>query len=287
MRFVQINLAHASLLSFIFVVCPLAGVAGSPRTNIRAPEKPQPEAARTVFSQEAASGLAAYNQGDFEAAVKSLKQATQKRQDDATAWHFFALAYNQLGKQKEARKAMEKAVVLRLFRLTPGGLGKKVKPWDELSKEEKAERRREIAGRYREALTGVESYLQLNPPAANFWRQQHEALSLHVKSEETPEAEREVFQGNDEGIVKAKIQYRPEPMYTETARGNGTSGSVILRGLLGADGKVKQIIALLMLPDGLTEKAIEAMRKIKFTPATKDGRTVSQWVTVEYNFYVY
>lgn len=73
----------------------------------------------------------------------------------------------------------------------------------------------------------------------------------------------------------------------EAARSKGISGSVILRGLLAADGKVKQIIALLMLPDGLTEKAMEAMRQIKFTPATKDGRPVSVWVTVEYGFQVY
>lgn len=287
MRFVQINLAPTALRSFIFGVCLLSAAVGSTPAHVCAQEKPQRAGARTVFSQEAARGLEFYDRGDFEAAVNSLKQATQLRRDDATAWHFLALAYNQLGKQKDARKAMERAVVLRLFRLTPGGSGKTVKPWDELSKEEKAERRREIAGRYREALAAVESYLQLNPTAANFWRQQHEALSLHVKNEDAPEAEKEVFQANDEGIVKAKIQYRPEPVYTETARRNGIQGSVMLRGLLGADGKVKQIIALLMLPDGLTEKSIEAMRKMKFTPATKDGRPVPQWVTIEFNFNVY
>ena len=87
--------------------------------------------------------------------------------------------------------------------------------------------------------------------------------------------------------MKANVLYKPEPLYTDTARNKGVSGSVILRGLLGSDGKVKQIIALLTLPDGLTEKAMEAMRKMKFTPATKDGRPVSQWVTVEYGFRVY
>jgi outer membrane biosynthesis protein TonB len=41
------------------------------------------------------------------------------------------------------------------------------------------------------------------------------------------------------------------------------------------------------LPDGLTEKAIEAARRISFTPAEKDGRKVSQYVTIEYNFNIY
>jgi hypothetical protein len=41
------------------------------------------------------------------------------------------------------------------------------------------------------------------------------------------------------------------------------------------------------LPDGLTERAISAAKQIRFTPAEKDGRTVSQYVTLEYNFNIY
>ena len=33
--------------------------------------------------------------------------------------------------------------------------------------------------------------------------------------------------------------------------------------------------------------ALNAARGIKFKPATKDGRPVSQFVTIEYNFYIY
>ncbi|MBA3323229.1 MAG: energy transducer TonB, partial [Pyrinomonadaceae bacterium] len=39
--------------------------------------------------------------------------------------------------------------------------------------------------------------------------------------------------------------------------------------------------------DGLTEKAIEAARRITFTPAEKDGRPVSQYITLVYNFNIY
>jgi TonB family protein len=286
MRFCPTNLAARSLIfSFIIGVCLLLSAGTHP--GARAQEGPRREGTRRVFTQEAARGIESYDKGDFKAAVESLKQATQKRKDDATSWQFLGLAYKQLGKQKDARKAMQRAVLLRLFRLTPGAFGQTLKPWDELSKEEKAERRREVSERYKEALATVESYLQLDPQPADFWRQQYEALNFHVKSEETLEAGKEVFQGNDETIVKAKILRKPEPLYTETARGNKVSGTVILRGLLASDGKVKQIIALLMLPDGLTEKSIEAMRKMQFTPATRDGRPISQWVTIEYNFHVY
>ena len=40
-------------------------------------------------------------------------------------------------------------------------------------------------------------------------------------------------------------------------------------------------------PDGLTEVAIAAARKIKFVPAMKDGKSVSTFVQLEYNFDLY
>lgn len=67
----------------------------------------------------------------------------------------------------------------------------------------------------------------------------------------------------------------------------GPRGVVRLRAVLSANGQVTNITVLQGLPDGLTEKAIEAARQIKFRPAQKDGRVVSQWVTLEYNFRLY
>jgi hypothetical protein len=50
---------------------------------------------------------------------------------------------------------------------------------------------------------------------------------------------------------------------------------------------VKYIIVLSGLPGGLTERAVEAARRIKFFPATKDGRPVSMFIQLEYNFNLY
>jgi outer membrane biosynthesis protein TonB len=41
------------------------------------------------------------------------------------------------------------------------------------------------------------------------------------------------------------------------------------------------------LPYGLTEQAIAAARKLKFVPAMKDGKNVSMWIQLEYNFNLY
>ena len=86
---------------------------------------------------------------------------------------------------------------------------------------------------------------------------------------------------------KAQITSRPEPLYTEEARKNQITGSVSLRMVLNANGSVSNIAPLSRLPDGLTEKAIAAARQIKFSPAEKDGRKVSQYVTIQYNFNIY
>ncbi|MCA1557848.1 MAG: energy transducer TonB [Acidobacteria bacterium] len=86
---------------------------------------------------------------------------------------------------------------------------------------------------------------------------------------------------------KARILSRPEPQYTEAARRNQVTGTVILRAIFSANGSVTSIKAVKGLPDGLTEKAIAAARQIRFVPAQKDGRAVSQYIQIEYNFNLY
>jgi protein TonB len=86
---------------------------------------------------------------------------------------------------------------------------------------------------------------------------------------------------------KARILSRPEPQYTEEARRNQVTGTVVLRAVFSASGAVTNIKAVKGLPDGLTEKAIAAARQIKFVPAQKEGRNVSQYIQIEYNFNLY
>lgn len=86
---------------------------------------------------------------------------------------------------------------------------------------------------------------------------------------------------------KAFIVTKPQPGYTEEARKNQISGTVTLRAVLSSSGVVTSIRPVSVLPYGLTEKAIAAARNLRFIPAVKDGRFVSQHVTIEYNFNIY
>ncbi|HJQ32025.1 MAG TPA: energy transducer TonB [Pyrinomonadaceae bacterium] len=94
------------------------------------------------------------------------------------------------------------------------------------------------------------------------------------------------FRANDV-TQKARITYKPEPGFTEGARKFNVSGVVRLRAVLASDGTVKNIAVVKWLPHGLVLKSIAALRKIRFEPAQKDGRPVSQYAVFEYNFNIY
>ncbi len=95
-----------------------------------------------------------------------------------------------------------------------------------------------------------------------------------------------VFSGK-EVSTKARVISKPEPNYTEDARKNQVTGTVVLRAILTSGGQVTGIRAVSGLPHGLTERAIAAARNIKFVPATKDGRPVSMHIQLEYSFNLY
>jgi TonB family protein len=95
-----------------------------------------------------------------------------------------------------------------------------------------------------------------------------------------------IFTGKDV-TTKARLISKPEPQYTEDARKNQITGTVVLKVVFASNGSVQNIRTVSGLPYGLTERAIAAAKQIKFTPATKDGHQVSMWMQLEYNFNLY
>lgn len=84
--------------------------------------------------------------------------------------------------------------------------------------------------------------------------------------------------------TRAEITAKPDPTYTREARRMGVQGVVVLKVLLLANGKLDRVRVVRRLPYGLTENAIFAACQIKFKPAIKAGKEVSQWATLEYGF---
>jgi len=102
------------------------------------------------------------------------------------------------------------------------------------------------------------------------------------ESSAIPDANR-IYTGK-EVDKKARVLRKPEPKYTKDARKHGIEGTVILRVVFASTGRVTNIHVISGLPDGLTERAVKAAQKIKFKPATRDGKAVSMWMQLEYNF---
>jgi TonB family protein len=84
--------------------------------------------------------------------------------------------------------------------------------------------------------------------------------------------------------LRPTILYKERGKYTEDARNNRIQGVVVLNVVFTADGRITSIRVVRGLPDGLTEKAIEAALKIRFNPAVKDGVPVSVRGNVEFAF---
>jgi TonB family protein len=86
---------------------------------------------------------------------------------------------------------------------------------------------------------------------------------------------------------RALIVFKGEPFYTDDGRQHRVSGTVTLEAVFAENGYVTNITVTRALPNGLTESAIDAARNIRFFPAEKDGKPVSQRTALEYNFSVY
>ncbi|HRJ19315.1 MAG TPA: TonB family protein [Bryobacteraceae bacterium] len=86
------------------------------------------------------------------------------------------------------------------------------------------------------------------------------------------------------GVSAPQPIFKVEPEYSEEARAAGFQGRVMLSTVIDAEGTPTQIKVVRPLGMGLDEKAIEALAKWKFRPATKEGKPVAVISNVEMSF---
>ncbi len=86
-------------------------------------------------------------------------------------------------------------------------------------------------------------------------------------------------------ITEPKKISGPNPVYPEAARRARIQGVVVLECIIGKDGVVKDSKVLRGLPLGLTEAAVDAVRKWRFEPSTLNGKPVEVLyiLTVRFN----
>jgi len=81
---------------------------------------------------------------------------------------------------------------------------------------------------------------------------------------------------------KLKILAKPDPKFSNHNRDKYRRQAITLRATFCGSGKVTDIVAIGGLNAEMDAAAIEAARLIQFTPAEKDGKKVSQVLTVKY-----
>lgn len=237
-------------------------------------------------NDELTQGLELYKQGNDKAAIEILRRVVKKNKTEIAAWYALALAYTRQGKPGDARKAYEKAalsgdwLVDQIYSSTPV---------------------------YAEVPTVMEKYKALLLMAADSsqkylamtskpsrskleeWSERTELLRDYAVLAEERRANPAMSKvyTTREVEKKARILARPEPQYTEAARQGNVQGTVVIRAIFAFDGRVRGIRVVKGLPRGLTLKAVQAARQIKFEPATVGGKPVSQYIQIEYNFNLY
>ena len=94
------------------------------------------------------------------------------------------------------------------------------------------------------------------------------------------------FRECDEGVERPVLTVEVQPRYTPGAMGAAIQGVVVLEGIVGIDGQIREMRMRRSLDSelGLDQEAVRAVRQWRFTPGTKSGRPVPILVDIEVSF---
>jgi len=102
-----------------------------------------------------------------------------------------------------------------------------------------------------------------------------------------PDSDSGIPAAGKNGRTYPKCVYCPHAAYADEAVKNRVQGTVILTVVVGPDGKASDIVVRKPLPDGLSEKAIEAVKAWRFDPALgPDGKPAAVHQVIEVTWHL-
>jgi protein TonB len=96
-----------------------------------------------------------------------------------------------------------------------------------------------------------------------------------------------IFPAGRQGVTVPQVIFNPEPSFSEEARKTKAQGIVLLLLVVGKDGHPYDVHVGQSLGMGLDEKAIEAVNRWRFRPATLNGQPVATRIAVQVDFHLY
>jgi len=96
-----------------------------------------------------------------------------------------------------------------------------------------------------------------------------------------------IFPMGTKDMTVPQVIFNPEPSFSEEARKAKAQGIVLLLLVVGKDGHPYDIRVRQSLGMGLDEKAIEAVNRWRFRPATLNGQPVATKIAVQVDFHLY
>jgi periplasmic protein TonB len=96
-----------------------------------------------------------------------------------------------------------------------------------------------------------------------------------------------LFPAGRKGVTVPEAIFNPEPSFSDEARKAKAQGMVLLWVVVGKDGHTYNIRVGQSLGMGLDEKAIEAVNRWRFRPATLNGHPVATQIAIQVDFHLY
>jgi protein TonB len=95
-----------------------------------------------------------------------------------------------------------------------------------------------------------------------------------------------IYPAGRQGVTAPQVIFNPEPSFSDEARKAKAQGIVLLLLVVGKDGHPYDV-RVQSLGMGLDEKAIEAVNRWRFRPATLNGQPVATRIAVQVDFHLY
>lgn len=121
-----------------------------------------------------------------------------------------------------------------------------------------------------------------------FFIKREDYVSMRTKNSETPIADEEYemdeFVPESTDATYSMSELRRLVKYPQVARENGIEGQVIVSAQIDTDGEVLKVVVRNSKQKIFEDAARDAVSKLTFTPATRNGKPIKKWVTVMIRF---